>query len=93
MTLISSKPFSGVNLLVITCTDMSLVVLSKFIDESSIENEIRYLSKIRKLYLFFVTVCGRIVAQSEKIISFRAFFSFCIIIYQFMYYIYTCKQN
>lgn len=53
---------------------MSLVVLSKFIDESSIENEISYLNKIRKLYLFFVTVCGRIVAQSEEIISFRAFF-------------------
>jgi len=81
LTLISSTPFSGVNLVVTTCTYMSLVVLSKFIDESPTENGIRYFSKVRKLYLFFVTVCGRTVAQSEKIISFRAFFSFCIIIY------------
>lgn len=92
MTLISSKPFSRVNIVVITCTYMILVVLSKFIDESPTENGIRYLSKIRKLYLFFGPCMWRIVAQSEKIISLGAFFPF-VLSFINLCIIYTCKQN
>lgn len=79
-------------MVLITYTYMSLAVLSKFIDESPTENGIRHLNKIRKLYLFFVTVCGRIVVESEKIISFRAFDPF-VLSFIISHIISTCKQN
>ena len=92
--LILSKPFSGVNIVVIANTYRILVVFVKCVDGSPTENRIRYLSKIRifLLLLFFVTIYRRIVAKSEKIVSFRAFF---LLVLSFINSCieHTCKQK